>query len=69
MDIIEKWGSMYVHANLYGKCCCIVCGKPAQYIDIFTEQGVCGRECAIKHNEEIDRLMREAESKYSACPE
>lgn len=69
MAIIEKWGSMYVHANPDRKTRCIVCGKPAQYIDIFTEQGVCGRECAIKHNKEMDRLMREAESKYPACPE
>lgn len=70
MQVIEKWGSIYVPADYerYGTRCCI-CKKPAQYVDIFSEQGICSFECAEKHNREMEKLEIEMERKCPACPE
>lgn len=66
MDIIEKWDSMYIRAT---EGCCIICGKPAQYVDIFTEQRICSKECAMKHDKIINDLMERVEKNTIACSE
>ena len=34
MSVIEKWGSSYILAASNTRCC--ICGKPAQYVDVFS---------------------------------
>lgn len=68
MEFIKDWDLICVSVdNENCKTYCCICGKPAQYVNIFTERGVCSLNCARIHKTRIENLMIKNELNFEDC--
>lgn len=58
--VVDQWESSYIPAEPKYNTKCMMCGKPAEWVDVFAEAGVCGETCARA----LSKMIDDAQAKF-----